>query len=831
MAEQYNDFYQPITENELSNIPEEMKQKKRWVCWGSEKVPVSISTMPDGTHFGIDVTRPANWGTFDQATASIGQPCYVKRDDEHFHIVGIGFVVGDGWFCVDLDGGEKHRREDVPDHAIQDALQTMNTYAERSLSGCGYHVFGKCDFSTTDAEHNEPHRGPDGKPVPDSYEVEFFTRRKFIAITGKIVPGASSTADDCSEAAKDFYTRYIYQDWKNDEEQRAAERSRVSTSIPVNADDAARMFLLNYPEILAASDSSNFKRGGRGVKLGPDEYSWIGAVKAMQEIGVPESAIMDWCRRGSNFKSEKDVRGVLNKSGKPGSCSVASVIKDAKAHGWKCPPEKRTGEYKEAGNNMPVSWEDKITSDNVPEEAETIDSDTGEILPEWLIVREWRGREILRINEPKFAELFIAEYKVTRINGVFYVNGEIVQDDYILMLIQQKISVYFKENTGRLTNTVFITVSNKAYTNQPEPDETKIYCRNGITINIKKDGSFDTVKEDLFTLIRIGADYDSSATCPTFIRYLNDLFYTEDIPAVQEYFGYCLIPCTRAQAGLFIKGKGGEGKSVLRDVIMALFGRSAIQEKIHQLGERFTIANLENKLVVIDDDLETDHLSDTSTIKKLITARERFQVERKLKTKYDAFLFARIIAIGNTFIGSKFDHSDGFYRRQLLIDVMPKTRDEKDDDRFMSDKCIKEISGILNWALAGLSRLIEKNYHFTMSERMTKTLDGIKHDGDNSLTFIEDDIYIEITGDPADRTTTADLFTLYAAWCADNGDVTIKRKTFQFRMSERFKDNKIRISTTEGRLQGFSGIRLTDHAEQRLSRITDKERERIIRLP
>lgn len=827
MAVQYNDVYAPITAEDLARIPEEMKQEPRWLCWGSEKVPVSVSTTLDGTHFGIDVTKPANWGTFEQASAAIGQPAYIKSTDEHFHIVGIGFVVGDGWFCVDLDGGAKHKgKEDVPDHAIQDALQTMETYAERSISGCGYHVFGKCNFSTIEAEHNKPHRGQDGEPVPESYEVEFFTRRKFIAITGRKVSGASGTAADCSEVAKDFYTRYIHQDCKKDEEKRAAERARVAAYIPVNADDATQMFLLNYPEILAASDSSNFKRGGPGVKLGPGEYSWIGAVKAMQEIGIPEDYIIDWCRRGSNFKSEKDVLNVLNKASKSEkTATVASIVEDAKAHGWKCPPEKRTGEYK--SSKKTYQWDDEI-----PAAAETIDHETGEIIkPEWLIVREWQGREIRRIDEPKFAEMFQGEYKVTRINGVFYVNGKEVQDDYILSLIQRKIAVYFKENTGKLTKEVFTTMCNAVYSHQPEPDESKIYCRNGITINVKEDGSFEAVEEDLFTLTRIGADYDSSATCPTFIQYLKDLFYEEDIPAVQEYFGYCLIPCTRAQSGMFIKGKGGEGKSVMRDVTMALFGNAAIQEYVHELGARFTIANLENKLVVVDDDLQTDLLKETSTLKKLITARERFQVERKLKTKYDAYLYARILAIGNTFIGSKFDHSDGFYRRQLLIDVKPKTREEKDDDRFMSDKCIKEISGILNWALEGLARLIKNNYHFTVSERMARTLDNIKHDGDNSLTFIEDDIYIEITKDPRDQTTTADLFTLYAAWCADNGDVPIKRKSFQLRMSERFKDYKTRIRSTEGRLQGFTGIRLTDHADLRLSRITDKERERIIRLP
>ena len=836
------DNYAPITPEALSQIPEEMKKEPRWICWGSEKIPVSVDGALDGTHYGINVTDAANWGTFEQVVSKIGDVCSVKSLDENFHVVGVGFVVGDGWFCIDLDGGKNHQgKEDVPEHVITDALKTMQTYAEKSLSGCGYHVFGKCDFSTTKAERNKPHRNQDGTPVPESYEVEFFTRRKFIAITGKIVDGSTGSAIDCSSTAMDFYNRYILSDWKKDEKKRTTERVKVSENAPVNISDAEKMFLLNYPEILAASDSSNFKRGGFGVKLGPNEYSWIGAVKAMQEIGVPESAILDWCRRGSNFKSDKDVINVLNKKSKSGKTStVASVIADAKAHGWKPNSEKLTGTPK--ANHKAKLQREAAKKRTTPKQAtETIegitihpanpDASAPEEKPGWLKVKVWQGREILEIDEPTFARMFQDEYKVHRINGVFYMNGEPVQDDYVLMLIQQKVARYFTKNTGRLTNNIFITLSNSVYTKQPEPDETKIFCKNDITILVRKDGTFDTIQEDTFTLTRIGANYNPDATCPTFNKYLNELFYTDDIPAIQEYFGYCLIPCTRAQAGLFVKGKGGEGKSVLRDVTMSLFGHAAIQEYIHQLGERFTIANLENRLVVVDDDLQSDMLKETSTLKKLITARERFQVERKLKTKYDAFLFSRIIAIGNTFIGSKFDHSDGFYRRQLLVDVMPKTRNEIDDDRFMSDKCIAETDGILNWALEGLSRLIKNNYHFTISDRMERTLDGIKHDGDNTLTFIEDDIYIEITKDRKNETTTADLFTLYAKWCSDNGDTPIKRKSFQMRMTDHFKDYKKRIRTSEGSLNGFAGIRLTERAYQVLTTMTDKQSEWIRRLP
>lgn len=391
----YNDIYAPITAEEMAMIPAEMKAAKRWVCWGNEKLPVSVVSGSNGIHFGIDIGSAANWGTFEQAAAAIGKPAYMKSDDIYFHITGIGFVVGNGWFCIDMDGGENHQKETVPEAAIADALRILDSYAESSVSGCGYHIFGKCDFVVS-AESNKPHRGPDGLPVPNSYEIEFFTRRKFIAITGRRVSGSSESAKSCTEPAQEFYSKYIYTDYQKDEQRRQEERAKVSANIPINADDATELFLLNYQDILAASDSSNFKRGGPGVKLPNGYYSWIAAVKALQENGIPEADIIEWCRRGSNFKSERDVQNVLDKTSKPHAASVAGIIEDAKAHGWK--PKHLTGEYKrkheerlqreaEQWNDNyelgpALSWDDEISNDYPSGKPEYINPETGEILPD-----------------------------------------------------------------------------------------------------------------------------------------------------------------------------------------------------------------------------------------------------------------------------------------------------------------------------------------------------------------------------------------------------------------------------------------------------------------
>ena len=42
------------------------------------------------------------------------------------------------------------------------------------------------------------------------------------------------------------------------------------------------------------------------------------------------------------------------------------------------------------------------------------------------------------------------------------------------------------------------------------------------------------------------------------LRFLGELLHPEDIPILQEFIGYCLIPSNKGQRMMVIKGRGGE---------------------------------------------------------------------------------------------------------------------------------------------------------------------------------------------------------------------------------------------------------------------------------
>ena len=132
--------------------------------------------------------------------------------------------------------------------------------------------------------------------------------------------------------------------------------------------------------------------------------------------------------------------------------------------------------------------------------------------------------------------------------------------------------------------------------------QDRIFLANG---TLFLDGRF--VEEKGFCLNRLPIRYNPSAPQPeAWLRFLYELLEPEDILTLQEFMGYCLIPCTRGQVMLLIKGNGGEGKSRIGVVMHTLFGANAKNGSIDKVeNSAFARADLQHVLVMVDDDTKT----------------------------------------------------------------------------------------------------------------------------------------------------------------------------------------------------------------------------------
>ena len=217
------------------------------------------------------------------------------------------------------------------------------------------------------------------------------------------------------------------------------------------------------------------------------------------------------------------------------------------------------------------------------------------------------------------------------------------------------------------------------------------------------DGTFQEGKPEIVRN-RLPVKYDPKAPQPThWLRFLFDLLYPEDIPTVQEFIGYCLIPSNKGQRMMVIKGSGGEGKSQIGVVLSRLFGCNMKDGSIGKISEnRFTRADLEHTLLCVDDDMRMEALRQTNYVKSIVTAQGQMDLERKGKQSYQGWMYARLLAFSNGDLQALYDRSDGFYRRQLILTTKDKPL-SRVDDPDIAEKMAAEVDGILLWAFEGLA--------------------------------------------------------------------------------------------------------------------------------
>lgn len=430
--------------------------------------------------------------------------------------------------------------------------------------------------------------------------------------------------------------------------------------------------------------------------------------------------------------------------------------------------------------------------------------------PTWLTVND-KGQFV--INEPLFVRAFASYYDIKHMGGAFYDQHGYVADSTVSSHVYACIEPFVSKGLSRMTDSLTKAIGEATACELGRPDESKVFVADNECICFDmKSGSYECKTDLSPTIHRLHVKYDAAADCPTFKAYVADLLHEDDIPTLQEYMGYCLIPSTRGQGALFIKGEGGEGKSVLSRLMCDLFGRSAVAENLSKLEtNRFALATLENIMLFVDDDLNTESLKETGTIKKVVTATIPLQVERKGKQPHAAHIYARLFCLGNTHISAAFDRSDGFYRRLILLTCKP-IRADRGNDKFLRDKILDEMPGIFNWMLEGLQRLIRNNFEFTRSERAEQELKDKQLDENPVLRFVTESGWV--TAVEGGEVTSRRLLAAFRAWCELNAITEPAERTITQEMRQALvkvagaKHTK-NVRSDGTKAAGYQGVALT----------------------
>ena len=324
-----------------------------------------------------------------------------------------------------------------------------------------------------------------------------------------------------------------------------------------------------------------------------------------------------------------------------------------------------------------------------------------------------------------------------------------------------------------------------AYLPKPNKDNTsvKVNFLNGTFIITPENQELREFKAEDFMTYQLPFNYDPQAEKPMFEDFLSAVqpdFERQKILA--EYLGYLFIRTShlKLEKILLIYGTGSNGKSVFFEVVNALLGGShnISNFSLHSLTSEngYYRAKLGN--VLLNYASEINGKLESSIFKQLASGEP---VEARLPYG-DPFVitdYAKLIFNCNT-LPSDTEQTYAYFRRFIIV-PFEVTISEADADKELAKKIIQsELSGIFNWVLEGLRRLLVQKT-FTESHAVKEQLNQFRLQSDSVAMFVNDEDYKP----EVNYFMTFKLFyEEYKYYCKDNGYRECSARTFSDRIKK-----------------------------------------------
>lgn len=311
-----------------------------------------------------------------------------------------------------------------------------------------------------------------------------------------------------------------------------------------------------------------------------------------------------------------------------------------------------------------------------------------------------------------------------------------------------------------------------------DPDKVLINLLNG-TFEVSAQGlKLRPFNPSDFITYQLPFEYDAKAIAPIFETYLNKVLPDKERQIVlAEYLGYVFIKhgsnTLKEEKALILYGTGANGKSVFFDVVNSLFGvENTSQYTLQSLTDDkgYQRAKIANKLINYCSDISTK--LEAAMFKQMVSGEP---VEARLPYGQPFIMkhYAKLIFNTNE-LPKDVEHTNAFFRRFLIV-PFDVTIPEHEQDKLLSYKIIgSELSGVFNWVLNGLNRLLEQK-RFSDCEAAQQAVEQYKIESNSVQMFLNENEYSKSN---ENYKLIKNLYPEYRAFCMDDGMVPFKKSNF-----------------------------------------------------
>ncbi len=317
-----------------------------------------------------------------------------------------------------------------------------------------------------------------------------------------------------------------------------------------------------------------------------------------------------------------------------------------------------------------------------------------------------------------------------------------------------------------------------AYLPRPEThsDEVLINLQNGTFEINAEDIKLREHSQNDFLTYQLTFDYDENAKCPKWQKFLDEVLPSPETQKnLAEYFGYVFTKRLKLEKALFLYGGGQNGKGVVYDVMNAVLGRENVSP--------FSLADLMlpyNRALIADKLLNYSSEANATInrdIFKNLVSNEAIQARLLYGQSFTMTDYAKLAFNCNS-LPKETEQTKAYFRRFLIV-PFNVTIDDKNKNPNLAKEIIKdELSGIFNWLLEGLQRLLTQN-GFSDSQASDDAIAKYQTESNSVAMFLNEENY---KADLNNWLLFKEFYGEYKSFCQDDNYRAVSKREFTNRL-------------------------------------------------
>jgi putative DNA primase/helicase len=317
-----------------------------------------------------------------------------------------------------------------------------------------------------------------------------------------------------------------------------------------------------------------------------------------------------------------------------------------------------------------------------------------------------------------------------------------------------------------------------------------------------------------FNLVSVPFPYDPNVPPPTqWLAFLDKLWPRQqeaiarpEIAALGEWFGYVISGRLNLHKILMTVGPTRGGKGIIARIEGALIGEPNVAgPTLSSLSGEFGLAPLLGKSLAVLSDTRSGKHNSAVVVERLlsISGEDTLTVNRKFRDQWTGKLPCRLHIVSNEL--PRFDDASSAVVGRVVMLMLTESWLGR-EDHALEDKLRTELSGILNWALAGLYRLTVTNKNkFTRVAAADDAIQQMRDLASPVRAYVRENCELhsgfEISVDH--------LFGDYKMWSENNNYPKQSKQLFGRDLLAAFSQVKRKHAGSEGnRTRMYVGIRL-----------------------